>query len=460
MEDSFNLKKAEEAIQLVTEARELLLQYSHFRNAGEDAIIRLQGILRAILQCSSLMQAYDDSPHRCAIYAHVSRTLLRVIDLPPDGTFPSSHRQHQQLQQYEMEAKPSVSSCEQEVEELGAAILYPPGSVDGLKEHGNTNRVRWVDVSGCEDAIAALKRATVLPLRFPHLFQGKRHPPRHILLYGPPGTGKTLLAAAAAAEYAAPLLTVSSADILSKWIGDSERQVRRVFEVAASFPRCVLFLDEIDAIGGVRGGAGESEASRRVKTELLLRMQKSHVDGITLIAATNIPWGLDSAILRRFDQLVFVGLPPSVARFRLIVEELRHVPSELGEEDIQWLVNSTEGYSASDICRITRRAVMEPIQKISMAGYAKPIRPSTTTVSNSAPTDNELVSQKSSSGSPQYVLCDEDEEGARPIETVPTAALHVPAVCRENFECALREFPPTTTSGELEKFLKWRTGGK
>jgi len=165
-----------------------------------------------------------------------------------------------------------------------------------------------------------------LPVRFPQLFTGKREPWHGVLLYGPPGTGKSYLAKACATEADGTFFTISSSDLVSKWMGESEKLVRNLFEMAREKTPAVIFIDEVDSLCGTRGQSGESDASRRIKTEFLAQM-----DGvgrsrslILVLAATNTPWDLDIAFRRRFEKRVYIPLPDVVARaqmLRLCLEE-------------------------------------------------------------------------------------------------------------------------------------------
>ncbi|KAF5224307.1 putative katanin-like protein [Trypanosoma cruzi] len=444
MTAALSSKKVDEALQLTSEARELLLFYGHSRKARASSLLRIQTLVRDILQCTSLMQAYDQTPCHSSIYGHVSRTFMSVLDLQLEGdTSSDGHRGkettcHTEAMGDSLSCVPCAMGRDSETETETVVGISPC-----IQPAGN-RAVRWADIVGCEEAIAALKQATTLPLRFPQLFQGRRRPSRRILLFGPPGTGKTLLAAATATEYEATLLTISSADILSKWVGESEQHVRRVFERAFRLPRCVLFFDEVDSICSVRGGAGESEASRRIKTELLLRMQGLNSENVTIIAATNMPWDLDAAFRRRFDHLIFVGLPSPSARRQLFASELNCVPHSLSEEDFEWLVDSTEGYSASDIQKVAMHAVMGPVQKIAQSEYVKPM----------------IAVIKSHSTGTCFIPCSKEDENAVPLLGIPAAELRVPDVCRDDCEAALREFPPTVSNEEMEKFWQWRSREK
>ena len=186
------------------------------------------------------------------------------------------------------------------------------GLRDGLegaivKEKPN---VKWDDVAGLEGAKEALKEAVILPAKFPQLFTGKRRPWKGILLYGPPGTGKSYLAKAVATEADSTFYSVSSSDLLSKWVGESEKLVKNLFEMARETSPSIVFIDEIDSLCGSRSD-GENESSRRVKTEFLVQMQgvgNSH-DGILVLGATNTPWSLDPAMRRRFEKRIYISFP-------------------------------------------------------------------------------------------------------------------------------------------------------
>ncbi|KAG5459277.1 MAG: vacuolar protein sorting-associated protein 4A [Olpidium bornovanus] len=137
--------------------------------------------------------------------------------------------------------------------------------------------VKWEDVAGLEGAKEALKEAVILPVKFPHLFTGKRTPWKGILLYGPPGTGKSYLAKAVATEANSTFYSVSSSDLVSKWMGESERLVKQLFQMARENKPAIIFIDEVDALCSARG-EGESEATRRIKTEFLVQMNGKFIN--------------------------------------------------------------------------------------------------------------------------------------------------------------------------------------
>ena len=153
--------------------------------------------------------------------------------------------------------------------------------------------VKWEDISGLENAKNALKEAVILPIKFPEIFTGARKPWKGILLYGPPGTGKTFLAKACATEANGTFFSVSSSDLMSKYVGESQKLIKTLFNLARDKKPSIIFIDEVDSMCGKRSEGGQSnEASRRVKTEFLVQMQGVGKDdqGILVLGATNLPW--------------------------------------------------------------------------------------------------------------------------------------------------------------------------
>uniref|UniRef100_A0ACB8FCI9 Vacuolar protein sorting-associated protein 4B n=1 Tax=Sphaerodactylus townsendi TaxID=933632 RepID=A0ACB8FCI9_9SAUR len=233
--------------------------------------------------------------------------------------------------------------------------------------------VKWSDVAGLEGAKEALKEAVILPIKFPHLFTGKRTPWRGILLFGPPGTGKSYLAKAVATEANnSTFFSVSSSDLVSKWLGESEKLVKNLFQLARENKPSIIFIDEIDSLCGSRS-ENESEAARRIKTEFLVQMQGVGVDndGILVLGATNIPWVLDSAIRRRFEKRIYIPLPEDHARAAMFKLHLGSTPNSLSETDYRDLGKRTDGYSGADISIIVRDALMQPVRKVQSATHFK-----------------------------------------------------------------------------------------
>lgn len=218
--------------------------------------------------------------------------------------------------------------------------------------------VRWEEVVGLEEAKRAIRLAIVLPYRRPDAFPLGWN--RHLLLFGPPGCGKTYLAAAVAAEIDADFYEVKLSEVHSHLLGDSEKNVARIFttarEAAQKGRPTILFLDEADYLIGM--GEIEVGGERRVKNQILLEMdglQDKSRERLYLytIAATNKPWVMDEPFVRRFDKRIYVGPPGLNSRatiFKLYSSKMKLQP----DVDPHWLAQETEGYSADDIYKIVR----------------------------------------------------------------------------------------------------------
>ncbi|XP_011046276.1 PREDICTED: vacuolar protein sorting-associated protein 4B-like isoform X2 [Populus euphratica] len=225
--------------------------------------------------------------------------------------------------------------------------------------------VKWNDVAGLESAKQALQEAVILPVKFPQFFTGKRRPWRAFLLYGPPGTGKSYLAKAVATEADSTFFSISSSDLVSKWMGESEKLVSNLFQMARESAPSIIFVDEIDSLCGQRGEGNESEASRRIKTELLVQMQGvgNNDQKVLVLAATNTPYALDQAIRRRFDKRIYIPLPDMKARQHMFKVHLGDTPHNLTESDFESLARRTEGFSGSDISVCVKDVLFEPVRK-------------------------------------------------------------------------------------------------
>jgi vacuolar protein-sorting-associated protein 4 len=205
--------------------------------------------------------------------------------------------------------------------------------------------VKWTDIAGLNNCKQALREAIVLPMIKPELFKGPRKPWSGILLFGPPGCGKTLLAKAAATECKATFFSVSSADLLSKWLGESEKLISSLFKLARLKTPSLIFIDEIDSIATKRGEGTESGGERRVKTQLLSEIQgmKSTKERTMLVlGATNRPWDLDNAMLSRFEKKVQVPLPDVPARIEMFKLNTAGVNMALTDEDFVELAVRSE----------------------------------------------------------------------------------------------------------------------
>jgi vacuolar protein-sorting-associated protein 4 len=237
-----------------------------------------------------------------------------------------------------------------------------------LTESPNVN---WEDIAGLEDCKQAVREAIVLPMIKPQLFIGARKPWSGILLFGPPGCGKTLLAKAAATECKATFFSVSSADLLSKWLGESEKLISSLFKVARIKAPSLIFMDEIDSVTTTRGSGHEGGGERRVKTQLLQEIQgvKSTSDKpLLVLGATNRPWDIDTAMLSRFEKKVYVPLPDMPARAGIFKIHTEGINSALTNEDFIELAVRSEGYSGRDISNVCREVIMLPIRELDMGG--------------------------------------------------------------------------------------------
>ena len=231
--------------------------------------------------------------------------------------------------------------------------------------------VRWIEIAGLENCKQALREAIVLPMIKPELFTGARKPWSGILLFGPPGCGKTLLAKAAATECNATFFSVSSADLLSKWLGESEKLIGSLFKIARIKAPSLIFMDEIDSIATKRGEGSESGGERRVKTQLLSEIQGLKSTGektLLVLGATNRPWDLDAAMLSRFEKKVNVPLPDIPARAAIFKIHTAGINSALSDEDYIELAARSEGYSGRDIANVCREVIMIPIRELDMSG--------------------------------------------------------------------------------------------
>ncbi|TYZ64914.1 hypothetical protein PybrP1_001137 [[Pythium] brassicae (nom. inval.)] len=227
-------------------------------------------------------------------------------------------------------------------------------------------QVKWDDIAGLRVAKQILQEAVIYPSLRPDLFRGLLAPPRGVLLFGPPGTGKTLLAKAVATESNATFFNISASSLTSKWVGEGEKLVRVLFEIARELQPSVIFLDEMDALLSTRS-ASENDASRRIKNQFFTELDgaaSSPDDRILVMGATNLPQELDEAIIRRLEKRIFVPLPDDDSRGVLLRHLLSSQKSEISARDMAAIVKATAGYSGSDLKALCKDAAMGPIREL------------------------------------------------------------------------------------------------
>lgn len=225
--------------------------------------------------------------------------------------------------------------------------------------------VHWADIAGLKDAKKLLEEAVVLPRLMPEYFKGIRRPWKGVLLCGPPGTGKTLLAKAVATECGTTFFNVTATTMGSKWRGESEKMVKILFEMARFYSPSTIFIDEIDSLCNKRSSEGEHEASRRVKSEILIQMDgvgasassanDEELKQVMVLGATNFPWDLDDAIIRRLEKRIYIPLPDLLGCQEILRINLKgvHLASDI---DLESFALKLQGYSGADITNICRDA--------------------------------------------------------------------------------------------------------
>jgi katanin p60 ATPase-containing subunit A1 len=276
--------------------------------------------------------------------------------------------------------------------------------------------VRWSDIAGCENAKKLLQEAVFLPRLVPTFFTGIRRPYRGVLMVGPPGTGKTMLAKAVATECGTTFFNVCSSSLTSKYHGESEKLVRLLFEMAHFYAPSTVFIDEIDSICSKRGASNEHEASRRVKSELLIQMEGVATVSdasklVVVIGATNFPWDIDEALRRRLEKRIYIPLPDYDGRLSLLRINLREVTLD-DDVELEEISKVLEGYSGADVTTVCRDA--------SMMGMRRKIEGLT-------------IEQ---------------------IQAIPKEQFNLPAK-RDDFLDVIKKVSPSVSKNDLEKYEKW-----
>ncbi|KAJ6710482.1 P-LOOP NUCLEOSIDE TRIPHOSPHATE HYDROLASE SUPERFAMILY PROTEIN [Salix koriyanagi] len=247
---------------------------------------------------------------------------------------------------------------ENEFEKKLLADVMPPSDIG----------VSFDDIGALENVKDTVKELVMLPLQRPELFcKGQLTKPcKGILLFGPPGTGKTMLAKAVATEAGANFINISMSSITSKWFGEGEKYVKAVFSLASKIAPSVIFVDEVDSMLGRRENPGEHEAMRKMKNEFMVNwdgLRTKDKERVLVLAATNRPFDLDEAVIRRLPRRLMVNLPDAPNRekiLRVILAKEDLAP----DVDLEAVANMTDGYSGSDIKNLCVTAAHCPIREI------------------------------------------------------------------------------------------------
>lgn len=236
------------------------------------------------------------------------------------------------------------------------------------------SEVHWRDVGGLDEAKLALTESVEWPLKYPEAFVSTGiRPPRGILLYGPPGTGKTLLVRALATESELNFISIKGPELLSKWVGESERAVREIFRKAKQASPSLIFFDELDSVVPARGSGTETHVTERVVSQFLTEMDGLvELKDVIVLAATNRPDLVDRSLLRpgRFDRLIYIPLPDIASRKEIFKINLSKMP--ISENvTVEWLAEIAENYSGADIENLCREAGMLALREHIKPGMSK-----------------------------------------------------------------------------------------
>jgi SpoVK/Ycf46/Vps4 family AAA+-type ATPase len=260
---------------------------------------------------------------------------------------------------------------------VDTATDVPDGEHDADFDVVQRSAVTLADVAGMTEVKQRLDVSLLGPIRNPELMRAYKVSARGgLLMYGPPGCGKTYLAKAVAGELGANFYPVGIADVLQHWLGDSERALHGIFETARRNVPCVLFFDEVDALGQRRSALANSSGLRTVVNALLAELDTatSSNDGLYVLGATNMPWDVDPALRRpgRFDRMIFVGLPDAEARAAIVRMNLRDRPVE--RIDPASVAKRTDGFSGADIAHVCDTATQLAMSDSLRAGQVRPVR--------------------------------------------------------------------------------------
>lgn len=295
-------------------------------------------------------------------YQRASEVLLKLCSLYPDASLNRVYMEH-------------VENCRRRIRELkdqdGPVSVARSSSVSAEQDDHfsliEKPNIHWNDIANLHDAKSAVEESVIYPVRRPDLFPLGW--PRGILFFGPPGCGKTLLAAAIATEIDAEFFCVDAATIMSKWLGESEKNVANLFQTArrgaASGRPAIIFIDEVDSLVGIRAEevGGEIRTRNQFLKEMDSILDKENATHVYVVGATNKPWVLDEPFIRRFQKRIFVPLPNSEARTELVSIYSKNL-SIAPDVSVGEVVGMTDGFSGSDIRDILQSAQIKVVREM------------------------------------------------------------------------------------------------
>jgi vacuolar protein-sorting-associated protein 4 len=305
--------------------------------------------------------------------------------------------------------------------------------------------ITWDDIIGLENVKDLLRDTVQLPLEMPQIFYGNRQPPTSLLLYGPPGTGKTHIMKALAKQSNLTFFPITTASIISKYVGDSAKYIKAMFETIKASKPCILFIDEIDALCTDRETGQQSGESTKAINEFLIQLDgitKDDMSGVLLVGATNLPWRIDGGVLRRFNRRIYIPLPSIDDRHRLLQYCISFNENDVGpviDNEALWKVaERTVNFSGSDINNLIKAAYAHTIRLIVTATHFKA---SGTTKENF------------------YIIpCSATDEGARPLiyqNIKDKSKIKSPAITLEHIILSLDKIKSAVNPDTLNRYETW-----
>jgi vacuolar protein-sorting-associated protein 4 len=304
------------------------------------------------------------------------------------------------------------------------------------KMDGSECKVSWDDIVGLEHVKSLLQQTLILPIEIPQVFVGNCRPIKSILLYGPPGTGKTFLAKAMATNAGRNFYPVTSADLISKYVGDSEKQIKVLFETLKVNRPCILFMDELEALCCKREEVTHTKTVQQFLIQLDGITTGGSTDGIFFMGCTNVPWSLDIGMRRRLERRIYIPLPTEEERKEMIQFYLSKNANIITEAQFKDLASRTPYFSCSDIKTLAETACMKPTGMILNAEAFEVVNKT-----HLRPYDGPLPMKN-------VHLCPY-------AEVADKSKIMVPEVTYKHVLSALKEIKCTISEEELHQYEEW-----